>query len=72
MHKYGYVPKGASVVLHRDADWFGHQVFLYDHWPSGIYGSPAIAGARPAAPIAAAWAAMRYLGIDGYTRSCAG
>jgi glutamate/tyrosine decarboxylase-like PLP-dependent enzyme len=67
VHKYGFVPKGASVVLHRDDDWFGHQVFLYDRWPSGIYGSPAIAGARSAAPIAAAWAALRYLGVEGYS-----
>lgn len=67
IHKYGFVPKGASVVLHRDSDWFGHQVFLYDQWPSGLYGSPAMAGARPAAPIATAWAVMRYLGLEGYT-----
>ena len=66
VHKYGYTTKGASVVLHRDADWFGHQVFLYDRWPAGLYGSPAIAGARPAAPLATAWAVMSYLGIDGY------
>lgn len=67
VHKYGYVPKGASVVLHRDEDWFGHQAFLFDQWPAGLYGSPAIAGARPAAPIATAWAVMSYLGVDGYT-----
>jgi glutamate/tyrosine decarboxylase-like PLP-dependent enzyme len=67
VHKYGYVPKGASVVLHRDPDWFGHQVFLYDRWPAGLYGSPAIAGARPAAPIATAWVFMHYLGFEGYT-----
>jgi glutamate/tyrosine decarboxylase-like PLP-dependent enzyme len=66
VHKYGYVPKGASVVLHRDNDWFGHQAFLYDRWPAGLYGSPAIAGARPAAPIATAWAVMTYLGSEGY------
>jgi glutamate/tyrosine decarboxylase-like PLP-dependent enzyme len=66
VHKYGYATKGASVVLHRDADWFGHQVFLYDQWPSGLYGSPGIAGARPAAPIATAWAVMTYLGVEGY------
>jgi len=66
VHKYGYVPKGASVVLHRDADWFAHQVFLYDAWPSGLYGSPGVAGARSAAPIATAWAALRHLGVDGY------
>lgn len=67
VHKYGYCPKGASVIMHRDADWFGHQVFLYDDWPSGLYGSPAMAGARPAAPIATAWAVMSYLGVHGYT-----
>jgi glutamate/tyrosine decarboxylase-like PLP-dependent enzyme len=67
VHKYGYCPKGASVIVHRDPDWFGHQVFLYDDWPSGMYGSPAMAGARPAAPIATAWAAITYLGVDGYT-----
>jgi glutamate/tyrosine decarboxylase-like PLP-dependent enzyme len=67
IHKYGYCPKGASVILHRDPDWFAHQVFLYDNWPSGTYGSPAMAGARPAAPIATAWAVLNYLGVDGYT-----
>ena len=41
-------PKGASVILHRDADWFGHQVFLFDDWGSGLYGSPGVAGAKPA------------------------
>jgi len=66
VHKYGYCPKGASTILHRDADWFGHQVFIYDDWPSGLYGSPGVAGARPAAPIATAWAAMTYLGEEGY------
>jgi sphinganine-1-phosphate aldolase len=66
IHKYGFAPKGASVVLHRDADWFGHQVFLYDRWPSGLYGSPGVAGARSAAPIATAWAVLRHLGAAGY------
>jgi glutamate/tyrosine decarboxylase-like PLP-dependent enzyme len=66
VHKYGYCPKGASTILHRDADWFGHQVFLFDDWPSGLYGSPGIAGARPAGPIATAWAALTYLGEGGY------
>lgn len=66
IHKYGYTPKGASVVLHRDDDWRDRQWFLYDAWPSGIYGSPAVAGAKPAAPIATAWAVLRHLGREGY------
>ena len=67
VHKYGYVPKGASVVVHRDDDWFAHQAFIYDGWGAGLYGSGAIAGARPAAPVACAWAALNYLGVEGYT-----
>ena len=68
IHKYGYAPKGASIILHRDDDWFFHQVFMYEQWGSGLYGSPGIAGARPAAPIATAWAVSQHLGVDGYTR----
>lgn len=68
VHKYGYCTKGASVIAHRDRATVDHQIFLYDQWPGGLYGSPAMAGARPAAPIAAAWAVMNYLGEDGYMR----
>lgn len=67
LHKYGYVPKGCSVVLHRSPDWAAHQWFVYDRWPAGLYGSPAVAGAKSAAPVLAAWAVMRHLGRDGYT-----
>ncbi len=67
VHKYGYATKGASVLLHKDAANLRHQIFLYDQWPGGLYGSPAMAGARPAAPVAAAWAVMNYLGEQGYT-----
>ena len=66
IHKYGFVPKGASTVLHRDPDWSERQWFLYDRWPAGIYGSPVMAGARPAAPIAIAWAVLEHLGRSGY------
>lgn len=66
VHKYGYAPKGASVVLHRDSDWFGHQFFVFSEWGSGLYGSPGVAGAKPAAPIATAWTVLHALGRDGY------
>lgn len=68
VHKYGYCTKGASVVLHRDRTHIEYQAFRYDRWPGGSYGSYAMAGARPAAPIAAAWAVMNYLGEEGYLR----
>ena len=69
VHKYGYCIKGASVILHRDkAHLNQHQLFLFDRWPGGTYGSFAMAGARPSAPIAAAWAVLHYLGREGYLR----
>ncbi len=69
VHKYGYATKGASVVTHRDGEHLKkYQRFLYDRWPGGLYLSFAMAGARPAAPIAAAWAILHYLGEEGYVR----
>ena len=72
VHKYGYCTKGASVVLHRDGSHLKeYQLFVYSDWPGGFYGSFSMAGARPAAPIAAAWAILRYLGEEGYLRLAA-
>jgi len=68
VHKFGYSTKGASVIVHRDEAGFDYQKFHYEGWPGGRYGSDAVAGARPAAPIAAAWAVMNYLGYSGYER----
>lgn len=68
VHKYGYCTKGASVIAHRHKDTARYQMFLYDKWPGGMYGSFAMAGARPAAPVAAAWGIMNFLGEDGYCR----
>ena len=67
VHKYGYCTKGASVIAHREFEHLRkYQLFLYRDWPGGLYGSFAMAGARPAAPIAAAWAILHALGRQGY------
>jgi sphinganine-1-phosphate aldolase len=68
IHKYGWCFKGASLVLYRDPAMLQRQYFLYDSWPGGLYGSGTTAGTRPAAPIAAAWATVTYLGEPGYLR----
>ena len=68
VHKYGWSFKGASLLLHRDEDLLKRQYFLFDGWPGGLYGSATTAGTRPAAPIAAAWATVRHLGMEGYLR----
>jgi glutamate/tyrosine decarboxylase-like PLP-dependent enzyme len=67
IHKYGYSYKGASVLLHRDPANYAKQWWFDDGaWGGGIYGSPTPAGTRPAPPIAGAWAALRFLGAEGY------
>jgi sphinganine-1-phosphate aldolase len=68
VHKYGYATKGASTVLYSSRDLYRHQLFLYDEWPGGLYGSSTSAGTRGGVPIAEAWAAVRHLGAEGYLR----
>ncbi|MGB6057252.1 MAG: aminotransferase class V-fold PLP-dependent enzyme [Microthrixaceae bacterium] len=68
IHKYGYSFKGTSTVLYRDHDLYQHQIFMYDAWPGGLYASSSSAGTRPGAPIAAAWATLAHLGVEGYMR----
>jgi glutamate/tyrosine decarboxylase-like PLP-dependent enzyme len=71
LHKYGWSFKGVSVLFHRDAEQLRRQYFLYDAWPGGLYGSATTAGTRPGAPIAAAWATISHLGLEGYLRLAA-
>jgi sphinganine-1-phosphate aldolase len=66
VHKLGYAPKGVSVILHRTKELRRHQTFVFDGWLGGLYASPNLQGTRSGAPMAAAWAVMRHLGVDGY------
>jgi sphinganine-1-phosphate aldolase len=68
VHKLGYAPKGASVILHRTKELRRYQTFVFDDWLGGFYASPAIQGTRPAMPMATAWAVLHHLGLDGYLR----
>jgi len=67
LHKYGYAAKGASAVLYRDRQLRNHQFTIFTEWPGGVLASPTLLGTRPGGAIAAAWAALRALGEDGYT-----
>lgn len=68
LHKYGFAAKGASTIVYRDAESHAFQPYEFADWPRGRYVSPTVAGTRPGGAVAAAWAVMRYLGIEGYTR----
>jgi len=66
IHKLGYAPKGVSVILHRTKELRAHQTFVFDGWLGGFYASPNLQGTRSGVPMAAAWAVMQHLGVDGY------
>jgi sphinganine-1-phosphate aldolase len=65
-HKYGFAPKGTSVVLYRGAELRRYQYFTVTDWPGGIYFSPTVAGSRPGGLLAACWAALVATGEKGY------
>jgi sphinganine-1-phosphate aldolase len=65
-HKYGYGPKGGSVVLYRDPALRHSQYFVSEGWPGGDYATPGLLGSRSQAIIGATWAAMITLGEAGY------
>lgn len=66
IHKYGYGPKGSSVVAYRDSAHRRKQYFVQTDWPGGLYVSPSISGTRPGGAIAGSWAVMNYMGQEGY------
>ncbi|XP_064790618.1 sphingosine-1-phosphate lyase 1-like isoform X1 [Oncorhynchus masou masou] len=68
-HKYGYAPKGSSVILYSDKKYRHYQYFVAPDWQGGIYASPSVAGSRPGGIIAACWATMMHMGEDGYIKA---
>ncbi|UYV61044.1 SGPL1, partial [Cordylochernes scorpioides] len=69
-HKYGFTPKGTSVVVYRDVKYRHYQFSVQPDWPGGIYCTPTLAGSRAGGTIAATWATLLYMGRQGYLESC--
>ncbi|XP_058812882.1 sphingosine-1-phosphate lyase [Topomyia yanbarensis] len=68
-HKYGFTPKGSSVILYSDKVYRHHQYTVSTEWPGGVYGSPTVNGSRAGGIIAATWATMLNFGLDGYVET---
>jgi len=68
-HKYGFAPKGSSVILYRSLELRRNQFFAQADWPGGIYATPTISGSRAGGIIAACWAALVHFGRDGYVQT---
>lgn len=69
-HKYGFAPKGSSIIMYRNSELRRHQYYVQPDWTGGVYASPSIAGSRPGALVAGTWAALMSMGEDGYLESC--
>ncbi|TGZ83988.1 PLP-dependent transferase [Ascodesmis nigricans] len=69
-HKYGFAPKGNSVVVFRTKKLRQYGYFISATWTGGVYASPSLAGSRAGSLIAGTWASLMKLGEDGYVSSC--
>jgi glutamate/tyrosine decarboxylase-like PLP-dependent enzyme len=65
-HKYGYAPKGCSILLYRNRSLRIKQFFIHTEWPGGIFASTTFMGTKSGGPLAGCWAIMKHLGRQGY------
>ncbi|RCK64604.1 Sphingosine-1-phosphate lyase [Candida viswanathii] len=69
-HKYGFAPKGSSIIMYRDPKLRECQYYISSDWTGGMYGSPTLAGSRPGALVVGCWATLIHIGKEGYTKFC--
>jgi sphinganine-1-phosphate aldolase len=65
-HKFGYAPKGVSVLLQRGRDRQRQQYFATKSWPGYPVVNPTVLGSKSAGALAAAWAITQRLGEEGF------
>jgi glutamate/tyrosine decarboxylase-like PLP-dependent enzyme len=66
LHKYGYAPKGASVVLYRDKQLRRHQLYACADWTGYTVVNATVQSTKSGGPLAAAWALLHAVGDAGY------
>lgn len=66
LHKYGFGPKGAAVLLYKDPEYRKYQFYSTTHWSGGLYTSPSMTGSRSGGTIASAYAALLNMGQKNY------
>lgn len=65
LHKYGFAPKGVSLLLFADPDYRAGAFFSFSEWPGYPVVNSTLQSTRSAGPMAAAWAVAHVLGDDG-------
>lgn len=68
-HKFGFTPKGTSIVMYRSNKLRQYQYFVSPDWTGGIYATATLAGSRSGALSACSWATMMHFGEDGYLKA---
>ncbi len=68
LHKYGYAPKGTSILLHRDAALRRPQLFSSADWPGYTMLNSTLQSTKSGGPLAGAWAVVETIGDAGYER----
>ncbi|MEO6942845.1 MAG: aminotransferase class V-fold PLP-dependent enzyme [Terrimesophilobacter sp.] len=71
LHKFGYAPKGASVLLQRGRDRQRAQYFATTRWSGYPVVNPTMLGSKSAGALAASWAIIHALGENGYAELAA-
>lgn len=71
LHKFGYAPKGASVLLQRGRDRQRAQYFATTRWSGYPVVNPTMLGSKSAGALAASWAIIHALGVNGYAELAA-
>ncbi|SEF93125.1 Glutamate or tyrosine decarboxylase [Thermomonospora echinospora] len=66
LHKYGYAPKGASVLLFADEAMRRRAYFASADWPGYTVINATVQSSKGAGPLGGAWATMQALGASGY------
>lgn len=66
LHKYGYCPKGASVVIYKNEEYRKFQFYVCNDWTGYTFANTGILSSKSGGPIAAAWAVTNFIGIERY------
>ncbi|MCD4533849.1 aminotransferase class V-fold PLP-dependent enzyme [Nocardioides sp. cx-169] len=66
LHKYGYAPKGVSLLLHATPALRRPQFFASAAWPGYTMLNSTMQSTRSGGPTAGAWAVVQMLGDEGY------
>ena len=68
LHKYGFTPKGSSVILYKNRELRKHQIYVNARWPGYPMSNSGLQATKSAGPLAGTWAILNFLGRNGYDK----